>query len=60
VSFYFEPELKIWDIAAGKLLIEEAGGTVADLDGKPVDIFNFLTFIGGGETIVSEFLRMMK
>ncbi len=28
---------KIWDQAAGSLLVEEAGGRVTDLDGKPLD-----------------------
>ena len=28
---------KIWDQAAGSLLVEEAGGQVTDLDGKPLD-----------------------
>jgi 3'(2'), 5'-bisphosphate nucleotidase len=28
---------KIWDHAAGALVIEEAGGRVTDLDGKPLD-----------------------
>jgi 3'(2'), 5'-bisphosphate nucleotidase len=28
---------KIWDHAAGKLLVEAAGGTVTDVDGKPLD-----------------------
>lgn len=28
---------KIWDQAAGALLVEEAGGRVTDLDGKPLD-----------------------
>jgi 3'(2'), 5'-bisphosphate nucleotidase len=28
---------KIWDQAAGALIIEEAGGCVTDLDGKPLD-----------------------
>ena len=28
---------KIWDQAAGSLIIEEAGGKVSDLDGKPLD-----------------------
>ena len=28
---------KIWDQAAGSLLVEEAGGVVTDLDGKPLD-----------------------
>ncbi len=28
---------KIWDQAAGSLLLEEAGGRITDLDGKPLD-----------------------
>lgn len=28
---------KIWDHAAGKVLVEQAGGTVTDVDGKPLD-----------------------
>jgi 3'(2'), 5'-bisphosphate nucleotidase len=28
---------KIWDQAAGSLVVEEAGGRVSDLDGKPLD-----------------------
>ena len=28
---------KIWDQAAGSILVEEAGGTVTDLHGKPLD-----------------------
>lgn len=28
---------KVWDHAAGALIVQEAGGTVTDLDGKPLD-----------------------
>lgn len=28
---------KIWDQAAGSIVVEEAGGTITDLDGKPLD-----------------------
>ena len=28
---------KIWDQAAGSIVVEEAGGRVTDLDGKPLD-----------------------
>ena len=28
---------KIWDHAAGKLVVEEAGGRVSDVDGRPLD-----------------------
>jgi myo-inositol-1(or 4)-monophosphatase len=32
---FWEYELNPWDVAAGSLLITEAGGRVTDLDGKP-------------------------
>lgn len=32
---YWEPEVKPWDVAAGWLLVEEAGGVVTDLRGRP-------------------------
>jgi myo-inositol-1(or 4)-monophosphatase len=32
---FFVVSLKRWDIAAGALLVEEAGGRVADIDGSP-------------------------
>ena len=35
---YWEAKLKPWDVAAGVLLVEEAGGTVTDYTGKPCDI----------------------
>jgi 3'(2'), 5'-bisphosphate nucleotidase len=28
---------KIWDQAAGALVVEEAGGRISDLDGRPLD-----------------------
>jgi myo-inositol-1(or 4)-monophosphatase len=36
---YWEQKLSPWDIAAGILLVEEAGGQVTDYCGKPYDIF---------------------
>jgi myo-inositol-1(or 4)-monophosphatase len=35
---YWEQGLKIWDLAAGVLLVEEAGGKVSDYDGKALDL----------------------
>ena len=34
---YWELKLKPWDVAAGALLVEEAGGRVSDLSGGPHD-----------------------
>jgi myo-inositol-1(or 4)-monophosphatase len=35
-DLFFELQVSPWDFAAGKLLIEEAGGVVTTLDGKPL------------------------
>lgn len=36
---YWEMKLKPWDVAAGLLLVLEAGGRVTDFDGSKVDIY---------------------
>lgn len=36
IDGFFEPRLSIWDYAAGKLLVTEAGGKVTDFDGKEI------------------------
>lgn len=38
VDGFWEFGLKPWDIAAGALLIEEAGGRVSDMSGGPLDL----------------------
>jgi myo-inositol-1(or 4)-monophosphatase len=35
---FWEWDLKPWDVAAGALIISEAGGTVTAIDGSPLDI----------------------
>jgi myo-inositol-1(or 4)-monophosphatase len=32
---FWEPDLKPWDVAAGALMVEEAGGLVTDFSGRP-------------------------
>ncbi len=35
---FWEFGLKPWDVAAGSLIVSEAGGTVTNMDGTPLDI----------------------
>ena len=35
---FWEFGLKPWDVAAGALMVEEAGGYVTNMDGKPLDL----------------------
>ncbi len=37
---YWELKLKAWDVAAGVLLVREAGGMVTTFDGSVYDVFN--------------------
>jgi myo-inositol-1(or 4)-monophosphatase len=36
---FWEFQLKPWDMAAGVLIVQEAGGTCTDMKGNPVDLF---------------------
>lgn len=37
---FWEVHLNPWDMCAGKLIVEEAGGLVTDFDGRKIDIFS--------------------
>lgn len=37
---YWEREIKAWDVAAGIVLVQEAGGLVSGYDGLPVDMYS--------------------
>lgn len=37
---FWELKLQPWDVAAGSLLIAEAGGVVTDFEGRPFDIYS--------------------
>ncbi|MDA7951245.1 MAG: inositol monophosphatase [Pirellulaceae bacterium] len=37
IDAYWAPSLKIWDVAAGFLILKEAGGVLSGLDGREVD-----------------------
>ena len=37
---YWEQKVSAWDMAAGVILVEEAGGIVTDTHGRPLDLYN--------------------
>jgi myo-inositol-1(or 4)-monophosphatase len=45
---YWEMKLKPWDVAAGKLMVEEAGGRVTDFDGEIFDIYGMECLASNG------------
>lgn len=56
---FWEEGLNPWDVAAGKLLIEEAGGTVSYYDGSPFSIYT-PPIVASNGTIHAEMLNVLK
>ncbi len=52
---FFEKRLKIWDYAAGMLLIREAGGLVLDYHGNDAEL-NYVADIVGGTPVITNIL----
>jgi myo-inositol-1(or 4)-monophosphatase len=56
---FFEFRLSIWDIAAGSLLVEEAGGRITDFDGGG-RFWDRGNVIAGSPAVVDEIVRASK
>ncbi|XP_078437120.1 myo-inositol monophosphatase like 1 [Wolffia australiana] len=48
VEAYWEYRLKPWDMAAGALIVEEAGGTVTRMDGGEFTVFDRSVLVSNG------------
>jgi myo-inositol-1(or 4)-monophosphatase len=57
---FFEVELAPWDVAAGKLLIEEAGGKVTHWDQRPFDIHSRTTLLATNSHIHSALTTILN
>jgi myo-inositol-1(or 4)-monophosphatase len=56
---YWERDLSPWDMAAGLILVREAGGFVSDLDGGEA-IFAKGQVVAGNETMHHELIRLLR
>jgi myo-inositol-1(or 4)-monophosphatase len=56
---YWERDLSPWDMAAGIILVREAGGFVSDIDGGEA-IFGKNQIVAGNDTMHRELLRLLK
>lgn len=56
---YFEEILQPWDFAAGKLLVEEAGGRVTDFAGQPVDVTRPGSVLASNGKLHAELLSLL-
>ena len=59
VDAVVEYEEKIWDCAAGLLLVQEAGGKITDFTGNPWDI-NTSHYIASNPMIHASILKTFK
>src|SRR5262249_48622165 len=56
---YWERNLSPWDIAAGLILVREAGGFASDLDGGD-DLFDKREVLAGNENMQRELLALIR
>jgi myo-inositol-1(or 4)-monophosphatase len=56
---YWERNLSPWDMAAGIIMVREAGGFVTDLDGRD-DIFGKAEILAGNDTMHRELLALIR
>ena len=56
---YWERDLKPWDLAAGVIMVREAGGFVSDYDGAD-EMLAKGQIVAGNETMQKELLRLLK
>lgn len=59
-GIYFENCVSLWDYAAGRLIVTEAGGVVTRADGSEMPIAEVTTILAGAPTACKEFLSLMK
>lgn len=57
---YWEVRLKPWDLAAGWLIVQEAGGTVTDLDGNPDIMHPPYSIVAATPALHTDILRELK
>ena len=58
VDGYWEKSIKPWDIAAGALIVQEAGGTVTDINGDP-DFMSQKHILAANPTLHAEMLKLL-
>ncbi len=56
---FWEAKLQPWDVAAGWLLLREAGATVSDYAGTPASVWNG-EVVAGNETIHGQLLKSLR
>ncbi len=57
---YWERNLQQWDMAAGIVLIREAGGVVSDILGRDIDAMSTGDIVCGNESVHDQLVKIIK
>ncbi len=57
---FWEVSLEPWDVAAGKLLVQEAGGKVSQYDGSERDVFNSKTVLASNGHLHDHMIKELE
>jgi len=60
IDVYWEIGLKPWDLAAGSLIVKEAGGIVSDINGETFDLFSGRVLACNSEQLWREVIAILK
>lgn len=60
VEGFFERSLKPWDIAAGIILVEEAGGRISNPEGKKLSLDSGSDVVAGNKSIHEKIIRILN
>jgi myo-inositol-1(or 4)-monophosphatase len=52
--------LQPWDLAAGKLIVEEAGGKVSDYQGKDRNVYQASSVVASNTLLHPDILNILK
>ncbi|XP_042338695.1 inositol monophosphatase 1-like, partial [Plectropomus leopardus] len=57
VEAYYEIGIHVWDVAAGSLMVLEAGGVLMDVDGGDVDLMSRRIVAANNRTIAERIVK---
>ncbi|XP_068603887.1 inositol monophosphatase 1-like [Brachionichthys hirsutus] len=60
VEAFFEIGIHCWDIAAGAVIVKEAGGVLMDVDGGPFDLMSRRMVSANNETIAERIIKEIE
>jgi len=60
VDAYFECGIHCWDIAAGDIIVKEAGGVVIDIAGGPLDLMSRRVLCAGTDKLAQQIANSVE